>query len=116
VNFAQAINPDRKLKQPQKQYPVYVPTLDEPWIRVRFIKAKPRPNAAIGNLVDICTRLAAALTDKPQPALVVSKEAFVTLEQGLNALSKMARDGLVSRMKVSKKWLYFRSPHEQFTE
>jgi len=112
VNFAQAINPDRTLKQPQRQYPVYTPTLDEPWINVRFIKEKPRPNAAIGNLVDICTRLAAALTDTPQPALVVSKEAFVTIEQALNALSKMAREGLVSRTKVSKKWLYFRNPEE----
>ena len=113
MNLAQAINPDRTLKQPQKQYPVYVPTLHEPWIHVRFIKEKPKPNAAIGNLVNICTRLAAALTDKPQPALVVSKEAFVTLEQGLNALSKMARECLVSRIKVSKKWLYFRNPEER---
>ena len=113
MNLAQAINSDRTLKQPQKQYPVYVPTLNESWIHIRFIKAKPRPNAAIGNLVDIRTRLAAALTDTPQPALVVSKEAFVTLEQGLNALSKMARDGLVSRIKVSKKWLYFRNPEER---
>ena len=112
MNFAQARNPNWTYKQPQKQHPVYVPTLDEPWVRVRFIKAKPRPNAAIGNLVDICTRLAAALTDTPQPALVVSKEAFVTIEQALNALSKMAREGLVSRTKVSKKWLYFRNPEE----
>ena len=112
MNLAQAINPDLTLKQPQKQYPVYVPTLDEPWINVRFIKEKPKPNAAIGNMVDICTRLAAALTDTPQPALVVSKEAFVTIEQALNALSKMAREGLVSRTKVSKKWLYFRNPEE----
>ena len=112
MNLAQAINPDWTFKQPQKQYPIYKPTLDEPWINVRLIKAKPRPNAAIGNLVDICTRLAAALTDKPQPALVVSKEAFVTLEQALNVLSKMAREGLVSRTKVSKKWLYFRNPEE----
>jgi hypothetical protein len=43
---------------------------------------------------------------------VVSKEAVVTLEQALNALSKMAREGLVSRTKVSKKWLYFRNPEE----
>lgn len=110
MNLAQAINPDRTLKQPQKQYPIYKPTLDEPWIHIRFIKAKPRPNAAIGNMVDICTRLAAALTDTPQPAIVVSKMAFVTLEQGLNALSKMAGKGLVSRTKVSKKWLYFKNP------
>ena len=112
MNLAQARNSNWTYKQPQKQHPIYKPTLDEPWIHIRFIKAKPRPNAAIGNLVDICTRLAAALTDKPQPAIVVSKEAVVTLEQALNALSKMAREGLVSRTKVSKKWLYFRNPEE----
>jgi hypothetical protein len=112
VNLAQARNPNWTFKQPQKQYPIYKPTLDEPWINVRLVKAKPKPDAKIGNLVDICMKLAAALTDKPQPAIVVSKEAVVTLEQGLNALSKMAREGLVSRTKVSKKWLYFRNPEE----
>ena len=110
MNLAQARNPNWTFKQPQKQYPIYKPTLDEPWINVRSVKAKPRPNAAIGNLVDICIRLAAALTDTPQPAIVVAKEAFVTVEQALNALSKMAKEGLVTRTKVSKKWLYFRNP------
>jgi len=112
VNLAQAINPDRTLKQPQKQHPVYKPTLDEPWINVRFIPSKKLPSAAIGNLVDIREKLMAKLTDIPQPASVISKEACVTLEQSLNALRRMAGEGVIGRTKLLNKWLYFKKEEE----
>ena len=112
MNLAQAINPDRTLKQPQKQYPVYKPTLDEPWINVRFIPSKKLPSAAIGNLVDIREKLMAKLTDIPQPASVISKEAGVTMEQSLNALRRMAGEGIIGRTKLLNKWLYFKKEEE----
>jgi len=107
VNLAQAINPDRTLKQPQKQHPVYVPTLDEPWVMVRFVPSKNRPSAAIGNLAEIREKLMSKLTDIPRPASEVSKDACVTLEQSLNALRRMAAEGSIGRTKAYKKWRYF---------
>ena len=107
MNQAQTFKPMGKRKEPPKQYPVYVPTLNEPWITVRVIAAKNRPSAAIGNLVEIREKLMAKLTDIPQPASMVSKEACVTLEQSLNALRRMAAEGSIGRTKAYKKWRYF---------
>ena len=108
------VKPNRKpwywqprAKEPQKQYPVYVPTLTEPWITVRVIAAKNRPSAAIGNLVEIREKLMSKLTDIPRPASEVSKDACVTLEQSLNALRRMAAEGAIGRTKAYKKWRYF---------
>jgi hypothetical protein len=108
------VKPNRKpwywqprAKEPQKQYPVYVPTLDEPWITVRFVAAKNRPSAAIGNYADLCLKLMSKLTDIPRPASEVSKDACVTLEQSLNALRRMAAEGSIGRTKAYKKWRYF---------
>lgn len=97
-----------KFKEPPKQCKVYTPTLKEAWITVRFIPSKKLPSAAIGNLVDIREKLMAKLTDIPQPASMVSKEACVTLEQSLNALRRMAEEGVIGRTKLLKKWLYFK--------
>ena len=96
-----------RAKEPPKQYSVYAPTLNEPWITVRVIAAKNRPSAAIGNLAEIREKLMAKLTDTPRPASEVSKDACVTLEQSLNALRRMAAEGSIGRTKAFKKWRYF---------
>ena len=114
MNFAQAINPDRTLKQPQRQYPVYTPTLDEPWINVRNIKGKtPVQSAGLSDYIVNREKILIELAEKPMKTGDIRKACGFSLDITNIVLAKMLKNNLVIREsapsrdgRAQKTWLY----------
>jgi hypothetical protein len=107
------VNPNRKhwswqprAKDPQKQYPVYTPTLNEPWITVRFIPARPPEKAIINDYHDMKQKMLAEMSEIPRFAVDIAKAAKLESLPAYNCLRRMFNENDVIRTKEHKNWKY----------
>jgi hypothetical protein len=107
------VKPNRKdwswqprAKEPQKQYPVYVPTLNEPWIAVRFIPAKPLEKAVIGDYHEMKRKMLAEMSELPRLAVNIARAAKLESLPAYNCLRRMFNENEVIRTKENGNWKY----------
>jgi hypothetical protein len=107
------VKPNRKAwywlpraKEPQKQYPVYVPTLNEPWITVRFIPAKPPEKAIINDYHDMKQKMLAEMSELPRLAVNIARAAKLESLPAYNCLRRMFNENEVIRTKENGNWKY----------
>ena len=107
------VKPNRKAwywlpraKEPQKQHPVYTPTLNEPWITVRFIPAKPPEKAVINDYHDMKQKMLAEMSEIPRFAVDIAKAAKLESLPAYNCLRRMFNEKDVVRTKEHKNWKY----------
>ena len=114
MNLAQARSPDWKYKLPQKQYPIYKPTLNESWINVRNIKGKtPVQSAGLSDYIVNREKILIELAEKPMKTGDIRKACGFSLDVTNIVLAKMLKNNLVTREsapsrdgRAQKTWLY----------
>jgi hypothetical protein len=107
------VKPNRKAwywqpraKEPQQQYPVYTPTLNEPWITVRFIPAKPPEKAIINDYHDMKQKMLAEMSELPRLAVNIARAAKLESLPAYNCLRRMFNGNEVIRTKENGNWKY----------
>jgi hypothetical protein len=107
------IKPNRKAwywqpraKEPQKQYPVYTPTLNEPWITVRFIPARPPEKAVIGDYHEMKRKMIENMSEVPRLAVNIARAAKLESLPAYNCLRRMYNEKDVIRTKENGNWKY----------
>ena len=95
-----------RAKEPQKQYLVYTPKLNEPWLTVRFIPARPPEKAVIGDYHEMKRKMLAEMSELPRLAVNIARAAKLESLPAYNCLRRMFNENEVIRTKENGNWKY----------
>ena len=95
-----------RAKEPQKQCKVYTPTLNEPWLTIRFIPARPPEKAVIGDYHEMKRKMLAEMSELPRLAVNIARAAKLESLPAYNCLRRMFNENEVIRTKENGNWKY----------